>query len=476
MTAAPAPRLVRGLAVLTTPDALIVDGPPTRKVFTGAAATGLLPPLLERMDGTRDLDALAAATGRTPAEVTRALRLLDRSGVVEWISPGTPDTGLDTAADAYLSRSLAVTRRHADVASVTAALAAARTVVLGAGPLADAVVTGLHEAGVTRARRSDGVPEGPQDLVVDCGTPPGTHAGELWRRGVPVLRVAAGAARLDLGPLLHPRWTDCPDCWSRAAGPPPGGDLPGDADDLAAGLIVAEAVAILSAITPPSTLGRAVRLDLAELSEEILVFGPEPGCDRCANGVAADGLEALHYERAAAWNPWSAPPGGSVDAVSRIRYAYEASPKVDADRVPGCLRALLAAADTVDDVDVYVLGAAGLPYPVYLYEPATGQLVATRASADPVPSGLPGTPDAVLVLVATPFRAYPVHGPDSWRRGLLRAGATLARMERAAPGVRLAAATRFDPGLRDLLELRADQEAPAVAVGVYRETADAVDD
>ncbi|MGW1974261.1 hypothetical protein [Streptomyces sp. NPDC001889] len=478
--AEPRPRLARGLAVVRRPDGLVVEGVTNRQVFTGAAATGLLPGLFALLDGEHDITGLATATGARRPEIVRALRLLDRGGLVEWFPPGAPDVPLAPAADAYFSRSLSLTQRHAEVRTVAAALANARVTVVGTGPLAEEVLACLHESGVTGAARAAVAPAEPRQLVVICEEEPAGFAAlaaELWNRGTPVLRFAGNGERLELGPFFHPDWTGCPECWSRAIGPASGGALPEDAVELSAGLVCAEVLALLSMITPPRTISRVVRLTLAELREEVLVLGPEPGCARCLPGApGASGLAAAHYERAAAWSPWAERPRGATGPTSRIRSQYEASPKLPLDRLPRYLRPLLTEPEATDEVDVYLLGVPELAHPVHLYDPDSGRLVATRATADPVPLGLPGEPAAIVVLVATPGRLYADRRAESHRLAQLAAGAAVAGMRQAAVGCRLQVTTRCDPALSGLLELRTDQEVPAAVVGVYREAEHATDD
>lgn len=474
------PRLARGLAVVRRPDGLVVEGAHKRQVFTGAAATGLLPRLFARLDGEHDIAALAGATGVRPPVIVRALRLLDRGGLVEWTRPDRPHPALDPATDAYLSRSLSLTKRHDEVRAVAESLAKARVTVVGAGPIAEAVCSCLRESGVTGAVRASDVPAGPQQLVVVCEQDPAeftARAAELWRLGTPVLRFAGDGDRLELGPFLHPGWTSCPDCWSSADAGAMDGALPADAVELAAGLVCAEVLALLGMVTAPVTMSRVVRLTLAEPREEVLVLSPEPDCARCSPGVSeADALVAARYERAVAWSPWAARPGGASGPASRIQSQYEASPKLPLDQVPEYLRSLLTAPTATDEVDVYLLGAPDPARPVHLYDPDSGQLVATRASSGPVPLGLPGKPVAALVLVATPVRRYADRGAESLRLAQLRAGVALAQLQQAAVGCRLRVTTRCDPALSELLELRTDQEVPAIVVGVYREAEHALDD
>ncbi|MFE0462675.1 hypothetical protein ACFW1A_25810 [Kitasatospora sp. NPDC058965] len=472
------PRLVRGLAVVRRPDTLLVEGVTRRQVFTGTAATELLPRLFDLLDGEHPIAALAAGVGVSEPEVVRALRLLDRGGLVEWVRPDAPGPVPVAATDAYLSRTLGLTGRHTEVGAVTAALADGRVTVVGTGPVAAAVADCLRESGVPAVLRATGVPEEPQRLVVLCEQDAdgfAALAAGLWARGIPVLRFAGDGDRLELGPFLHPRWTSCPSCWARADRGTVRGALPADAVELAAGLVCGEVLALLSVLTPPATVGRVVRTTTADLREEVLLLLPEPDCAHCLpGGPAADGLSAARYERAVGWTPWAdRPRGGPARPSSRIQSQYEASPKLPLDRLPAFLRPLLTGPAPVEGVDCYLLGLPGSPYPVHLWDPPSRQLVATRVSGPAVGLGLPGDPLAALVLVATPVRHYGGRGPASHRVGLLEVGAVLAQLQRAADGCRLLVTAPRDPALGELLELGADQELPAVVVGVYREVAHA---
>jgi hypothetical protein len=473
------PRLVRGLAVIPHPGGLVVEGTAKRQVFTGAAAIELLPQLFRLLDGGHDIAALAVATGRRQPEIVRALRLLDRGGLVEWVRSDLAGPAMAPPADAYLSRGLSLTRRHGEIRTVAEALANARVTILGDGPIAEEVMSCLRESGVTGAMRADTVAAGPQHLVVACDVGPARFAAlaaGLWEEGMPVLRFAGDGERLELGPFLHPLWTACPECWS-SAGAALDGPLPADAVELAAGLVCGEVLALLSMVTPPVAVGRVLDVALADLREEVRVLVPEPGCARCLPEVpTADGLAVAHSERAATWSPWAERPADAGEPTSRIGSQYEASPKVPLRGLPPYLRSLLTGPASTEEVDVYLLGLPDSPYPVHLYDPVTEQLVATRASGDPVPLGLPGEPDAVLVLVATPARLHAERGVESLRLARLRAGVALAEVQRAAVSCRLQAVTRCDLALGGLLELRRDQEVPAVVVGVYREVEHATGD
>lgn len=77
------PRLATGLEVVALGDgvAVVNGGPPV--LFQGRAATELLVPLLNALDGSLNAAGLAAALGVPEVHVTRGLQLLADRGLLE---------------------------------------------------------------------------------------------------------------------------------------------------------------------------------------------------------------------------------------------------------------------------------------------------------------------------------------------------------------------------------------------------------
>jgi hypothetical protein len=76
-------RLAVGLEVVALPDgvAVVNGGPPA--LFQGRAATEVLVPLLNALDGLLNTAGLAAALGLPEAHVERGLALLSEQGLLE---------------------------------------------------------------------------------------------------------------------------------------------------------------------------------------------------------------------------------------------------------------------------------------------------------------------------------------------------------------------------------------------------------
>jgi hypothetical protein len=77
------PRLAQGLEVVSLVDgvAVVNGGPPA--LFQGRAATELLVPLLNALDGVLNAEGLAGALNLPEAHVTRGLQLLAERGLLE---------------------------------------------------------------------------------------------------------------------------------------------------------------------------------------------------------------------------------------------------------------------------------------------------------------------------------------------------------------------------------------------------------
>lgn len=77
------PRLLTGLEVVSLVDgvAVVNGGPPV--LFQGRAATELLVPLLNAIDGILNTEGLSSAIDASPEHVARGLQLLADRGLLE---------------------------------------------------------------------------------------------------------------------------------------------------------------------------------------------------------------------------------------------------------------------------------------------------------------------------------------------------------------------------------------------------------
>ncbi|MDF5757591.1 hypothetical protein [Spongiactinospora sp. TRM90649] len=463
------PATAYGLAWVTGESELIVEGGPSRRVFTGAAAAAVLPRLMDALNGTRSPGEVAAALGLTPAQVGQAIRLLDSAGLIDHAPPPAPAG----PADCFLSRSVPAALRARGGNGLRRTLAASAVAVVADGQLGRLLAADLRETGVTVCAEP-----GSADLVIvaDDGSATLTDVErECTARGVPLLRIGGDARHLELGPVFLGPHTACSAClragrkaagWGASAVPP-------EAVPLACAMATGEAVALLTATTRPSTGRRVVRVEVDGLAGESFACLPEPGCEGCGLPDAY-GTPYGRYEwlcRDEPWTAWETPEVAEADRWRDLDLASSPRlPCADAP-LPAGLAELLGAMADRPALDTYVLGAAGLPHPVHRYSSLRDELIATRAdlAACPPVTGLPPEPLAVLVLVATPGRLRGSHGDAAARRAFLRAGRALARLA-AAPAARERRLVRTDPtspGLRDLLELQDGREQVAAVVGVY---------
>lgn len=422
------PRLVTGLAVIPTDDGLIVEGlaasgTAERRLFTGSAATQVLPRLLPLLDGKHDVTDIAEASGLPGEHAAQAIALLARSGLLR-----TGPTA-QTPAEVFIDRAFR-SPQH-----IRTRLAEAAVAVAVPEPLATILIDDLIDSGIGTVHRG---PSADVDLLIaDDGQPADTDTATL--------RVAGR----EVGPLMTGVDTLCASC---ARADRTSGDFDA-APHLLGSLTVATA---LTALTGGSTVERGkLVIDPDDLSVETVDVTPHADCDRCTlvDDSQIARLEWLNRGR----------PTGSGDFRPQSHADLATSPLTAHDALPETIGAALSALATDTATDVYVIGA-GLPYPIHRHTP--DGLRATRADLTEPPRlrCLPPNPLAVAVLVAAPDRWLPQFGPQSLRRAFLSAGRALERLPSGHPTF---TATWFDADLPDLLEVHDDREVVAVVVGFY---------
>jgi bacteriocin biosynthesis cyclodehydratase domain-containing protein len=211
------PALVGWCRVVEDGSRLLVEHGGTVVTFEGRAVRALLPSLLPLLDGTRTLDALAAALG-PPVEpaVVRALALLAEHGLLVDGDAGPPDDTPRTAAASYVA---AVTRRTTP-ADASAALGEARVVVLGSGTGADAAAVQLQAAGFAHVERGPIDGSGDADAFVvasPCADELESLASLNRRRldedGAWMQVLPYDGRHLVVGPLFLPEASACRACY-----------------------------------------------------------------------------------------------------------------------------------------------------------------------------------------------------------------------------------------------------------------------
>jgi len=319
------PRFPRELVLVPLADGLLVDGTDELQVLRGRATKTLLPALIQLLDGGHSTEQLVSMLPDVPAEhVRQAIALLYTRGLLE---DGSDDP---STAEAFDADTLSFFRRHVDVTRVNRSAWQAARRLLDAEVIVYATGGDEVQASVARQLRAAGV--GKVSLAnFNVPLTPGTQAGArlavalvdgddqreqltwLDRQcglvGIPWLRVAVNSAAgtADLGPYFDQDETACYECFRRVDQVPPGpAEVAAERDAKLdarfwSGMLVVEAVSLLSRILPAATALSTVRFDLTNWTSQTLQFPRLPGCPNCRPlpGVEAGAVPtALVYESA----------------------------------------------------------------------------------------------------------------------------------------------------------------------------------
>lgn len=255
------PRLRRGIVVDVQPDQVVVTGTPQLQVLRGRSASGLVPGLLDLLDGYRTHEDLAAQLGVSEDAVFKTLALLWACGIVEEHAPLRPPPAdcdaiartPDRLAD-LLSRLGDSTAANVSWEQAASRLGRAKVELFGD----DALLTMIEREfdppqPVTRA----GAPAVAADTtlaVLALGHEPDedarAFAGQCWAQGIPLLRYGLVGRTAELGPYVDPAATPCLECLSIEGHPDTRTPQRGDAE-LAAALLAREVFALTSKASPP---------------------------------------------------------------------------------------------------------------------------------------------------------------------------------------------------------------------------------
>jgi bacteriocin biosynthesis cyclodehydratase domain-containing protein len=417
-------RLCRALAVVTDDeDSLIVVGGRQRHRLTGAVRELTLR-LFPLLDGWRTVGELAGLLGLPAARLVRAVSALREADLVECGDAPLSATGSDVPEHtaAFLSRVVHATGRHQSSQEQLDALAASSVLVVGDGPVADAVRADLLSCGVGRiigtapgdpARTGNAVAELAGDarslvIVADDDRDGNMLAAAdtaCRRQAVPLLRGARHAALIEVGPLFYPDHSACASCFHRgrtespgmlsgspesASGQPAGlsGIVDAAADQALAAMLADEAVAILGCVKTISSLGTVAVVSLTGSFERRLQVLPYPDCPRCGALFASsdESDTAAAYE----WSVQHPPPGlmpPSPETAAYHRFLAE----------------LAAQRPSFQPGPSYPLPAPALPLPA---------TAVTEASAGGPPGSRLGMPALATLLALVAGRQAPADPSD----------------------------------------------------------------
>lgn len=297
------PRFIR--EVLTIPygtDGLLFEGVRDVQVITGRSARSFLPRLLPLLDGTRSIDALAAAFPTLPPQAIHdAVALLYSRGLLEdGPLPPAPERGAEKAAAlaGYAGRYVDVTRVNRSRGEVLDRLAAQNVAVIATSAATD-VMAALADQGLgalSLVSDPGQLAGGGHDLVI------GVFAGDAdnprdwfsaaWNAGIRALHVHVGADKVELGPYFIPGTSGCYDCFRALVPEAPGGTAPDAA--FWSGVAALQAFNLLSRIGPVKLYNvcRVHRRTSEGPMYEKRNLARLPGCPAC--GLEGAGPPANH--------------------------------------------------------------------------------------------------------------------------------------------------------------------------------------
>lgn len=269
----------------------------------GGEAVPVLLRMLPHLDGTRDADAIAQATGDAPQDVRDILDGLTADRLVEDAAadetPRAPAAAEQLAVWSHLSGRPATAQNR---------VAAARVLVVGEGALADAAIHALRAAGVGHIARGAEAATGHTHVLV-CADAPDPRTFLRHNERILALDAPATFACLDgldatLGPTVLAGQTPCWRCYDlRAKGAHPhmqrlvafeaagvratSPSLPSFA--AIAGAWVAQAIVLtLSGATLPPLAGHVARISFLDLDARRHRVLRLPRCPACSAAPIPD--------------------------------------------------------------------------------------------------------------------------------------------------------------------------------------------
>ncbi|MFI8456053.1 nitroreductase family protein [Kitasatospora sp. NPDC085464] len=300
------PSVVPGVVLHWSEDGLIVEGTGNRRTLSGRSARQILPDLLPLLDGTRDLDQLAAALGRAAPQVRAVLLLLYSCGLLQEGVPRRTDP-----QSVLLARLLDSTRVNANADEAQDRLAVAPVALWAGGAFGDLLAERLHAMGAPTVRldaTASLTGANPALAVLHVDAVNQADAREVYRAlrasEVPVLLTGPDGDGFSIGPYSANDHGACPDC-VLAQVPTVTGEL-GVIDARAAAAMTAlEVLGLVARVGKPASLHGRTRVDLRAGASETRMIAPRPGCDLCGDPSVAlqDPPPAYAYEHSVAFPP-----------------------------------------------------------------------------------------------------------------------------------------------------------------------------
>jgi SagB-type dehydrogenase family enzyme len=356
------PRLRCGLAVMTAGESLIIEGGPSRQMFSGAAALSLLPRLLPALDGRRSHERLCAELALSGAQLDSVIRLLDESGLLEWARPGNGLSFSTAHVAEYMSRTITISETCRSADDLARGLADSTALLVGPRCFVEWIAEDLSETGVGEVKIMT-APEaacalatvtGPCVAAVfddpDSAAALDALAAQHRRQDFPLLRFYAAGDYAEVGPTFCGISTACIDCfrqsqpagWSRDQPVPDEYAEIGQPSEMLTGvlssLVTSAVLSILTSQGPAAPLRKLIRTVVSSRTTESRDVVPDLECVYCAGGtppVDEASRNLLLYE----WQFGQVTPSlQSADAITPARRDRIIALARERDRFPSSPR------------------------------------------------------------------------------------------------------------------------------------------
>lgn len=317
------PCVVGGLRTERIDDGVLITGGPKPVFLSGQfARTGLLP-LLEHLDGRRDIEELSSATGLSPQNLETALALLHAKRLLQW---GPVETGHTSSQVALaLSARLANSRYFKNPAEALDHGRANPVRVVGEDPLIelDGLAEQLHATGLRLADGEESL--GRDSLILLVGDGADHDVNAMREQGHVVVQAYTQSGLLVLSSLIRDD-LPCHECFQaamqQAGGPEIESLHAGDramrevtASRIATALLAGNVITIALRTAQLKLIRRAVVIDLAEGGERLIEVHARPGCAHCGAVPAPAEDTALIYEDQVAF-----PPADLLDPATHLTH------------------------------------------------------------------------------------------------------------------------------------------------------------
>lgn len=321
------PCAVDGLLISRVDNGVLISGGPKPVFLTGEFARSRLIPLIENLDGQRDIAELSTVTGLTIPELNSALALLHAKRLLQW---GPSHTGSEAAEEtAALSSRLANSRYFKNPAEAMAHATHNSVRVIGEDPAIDrsALAKLMQPLGITLTDRDDDM--GSRSLTLVLGSEMPQAAPESAAEGG-VIHAFTLHGHLVLSPLLRDD-LPCHSCFETAISHYRDSELQDSsaaqwsadsayAGRLATSALVGNVASIVLRSAQIKLIRRALVVRLHDGEEFAVQVYSRPGCSTCGIAAAPPDDVVLMYEDQVAF-----PPADLLDPATHLAHYQPAN-------------------------------------------------------------------------------------------------------------------------------------------------------